>query len=289
MSRALILTYKGEKFGHGHYQRSMEIAKQFQALSIETSIVNFPDVKNIELRCTKDDIVLVDVPFQIQDLAANSIEDANFSALDWISNLRIPTLNFVAHLDSKYAYSSAKSTFSGSEYFIFPKIETNNEYLRSNSKKTLIALGSHAEFENINIACEFAMKLSDSVSLVGYTTSHQILQEKFRLEYLGYVENLPSVMKDFNSAITNGGISMMQSLYLGLQTYSFPQNIQELSFVENFALGKSHVVLLEERNQHLAIKQKGKITRDKFRHFFDLKAPARIVNSLIHEHWGRRG
>lgn len=282
MNKVAIVTHESEVLGYGHYKRTQEIAKAFGLAGHNTEIVLFS--KTEKLPFLKDrGILLVDVPFELQDRIATQIQNKDFFALDWISTVALPKLNFVAFLDSTRRFQSSVRTYSGSEFFVIPDFLPPAEPVIQHSDQVLVTIGSNPTSENLSKAIKFASRISEKMVVAGNTRPREYLTENYRIEFLGMVENLPSLLGAFDKSITNGGISMMQSLYIGLTTYSWPQNRQEKRFLDEYVRSKSPVIQLKEKGSSLEIEIEGAATTDDFRSHFDLVGAERIVNLLLSE------
>lgn len=281
---AVVITYKGSKFGSGHYFRSSEILRELKSKKIAVDLVLVDDSRSTltSMNWKRGTAVIIDVPFAVQLDFAQQLKNRDFFALDWTIRDCPPIKNFVAFQNSNYIYPSKIRTLYGSEYLIIPSLELEKESKRilSDFSDTILMIGSNPSENAMHSALKFAERLGGTVTILGSTRINNS-SNLLSITYAGLVNNPYSYLMNAKYAITNGGISMLQSLMSGIKTYCFPQNINEELFVKNFIHKKSDVNILSGHRNDLKIVASQPRNALLFKKHFDYHGAQRIVESIM--------
>ena len=280
--KVLLLTYEGPRFGGGHKKRCLSIKLELEKLGVSASlriiseICDFDTLSNID----SNELLLVDIPLQLQKFIGENLQERSFFALDWSETTPIPEINFAAFVSSNLTYPSKRLTLSGPEYLVIPDFEQ----CQGEKKKefdVLVVLGANPNPEKLDLAIDFAMSLGDKVVVIGHTAPKRYEKNR-KVKYLGFIDEPITFMQKARNVISNSGITLLQSLFVGVSTYSWPQNSQEIDFLRNFVCKLTSVTELVSENGNLVVAKSDSSHALKLWEVTDGRGASRIARNLLH-------
>lgn len=250
-----LITYEGLKFGSGHKLRSRSIQSELEQMGYSSSIYVISDaIETHELRDVVDsDILIIDIPSPLQKSLGTFLHNKKFVALDWSEPCAVPEINIAAYKNQKLTYPAKRFTVCGPKYLIVPNA-TDSKQLQIETTDTLIILGASPSHNKLQMAIEFASTLGNNTLVVGNTDlGHETKND--RVQYLGFVETPLDFMRKAKNVITNAGVSLLQSLFVGHQPFAWPQNPNEVDFLRNFVAKMANLTELQETNGSLSARK----------------------------------
>lgn len=199
-----------EEIGTGHKYRSIEIANELQKRGHDTVFLSDErsDVLIIDHMDSKIDL--------IKEAKNNKIKvvliDGDEKDIDYV-DLSIS------------AFTNTRSQYKGINYIVFPRDSYSiwNKYKTDSSKKSVfVSMGGY----DINNLAELVLEVLDEMGLDAIVTksiNHGNLGEKFSRAEVFSEENYYNAMRECIIGVTNGGLTMFQSLFYGMPTIVVPQ------------------------------------------------------------------
>ncbi len=219
-----IITEYGLIYGIGHYIRCLDIKREL--------IERGHDVK-IKKRSEGDtrkssDLCIIDLPYDMSDFINKCIKDGTkVLALEYFNTFAVPDLN-ISVLDFP-AGIPATNTSSGLRYIIIReeiRLVKNNK--NSNLDYGVIMLGGSLNQELLTNILSKIDNFKKPLKII--INNHQNISriENKSIEILVNPDNLPELMNRCTWCITNGGITMLEMIYLKKNIFVFPQTETEM-------------------------------------------------------------
>ena len=231
-----ILTAANGSIGGGHLVRMKEVRKIVISKGFlceifldEDSLINF-----LSSEKEKRSIALIDLPedFEINLDKLFSIKECIKIGYELGRNL-IPDYNLVPFQFKSRKFLAKQEIKSGLEYLVIRdevrKIKEKKE--QNIVPQILISLGSGETydqaiklFKKIRKICRCKYKI---LVVLGPHARKKIILKR---GVLNSPENFPELLNSSSTVITNGGTTLVESLYLGKKVYCIPQNNDEKEF-----------------------------------------------------------
>ena len=233
MTKVGFLTYAGKEFGSGHIVRSNALANRLRNLEtfVELHVINDDDRKvpfDIFSTC---EIMIVDLPLALQfNEIIPDIENQITVGLDWFGPILFD-YNIVLF---DYLYSTARiEVYRGLQFAIVrPEILEGSK--RVQRRKSLDYVLTFGRSVSANSGEKIHKRLSEK-GLHG-----EIIDPSFYARNRIFDSNCEVANKLFISTLlsaktilTSGGVTLIESIFLGIEVISFPLNKQEEQFVQN--------------------------------------------------------
>lgn len=271
--KIILITEKNKKIGNGHFNRSKELFKVLKKhINIKFFLLENIKKKDIELA----KLILLDLQ--------------NFSILKkkWINKKKIITIeNF-----SKYRSSLNISIFdqspdkkglrkSGLKYAIIRE-KIKNIYKKANinlEENPIISLGSY-DRNNYLKRLENNSNLVD-VNFKVFPGPYTKKNTNFRKSNfkIASEKNYEKFLTKASWCIVNGGLTLIECLYLRKPVFAFPQNKNEKKFItmlfnKGYILGNSISKIYVPNKKHLSLVKK------KLKKVVDGRGPMRIIKLI---------
>lgn len=232
MTKIGFLSYAGKQFGSGHLVRSNALANRLKNLEmhVELHVINDDDRKvplHIFSTC---EIIIIDLPYDLQvNEIIPSFHNQITIGLDWFGH-RLLDYNIVLN---DYLSSTAKiAIYGGLQYAIVrPEIlETNNLVKRVNTRDYVLTFGRSVAAksgEEIHRRL-YEDGLDGEIINSGFYQRNSIFDSNSEAAKELFIGTLLSA----RTILTSGGVTLIESIFLGIKAISFPLNKQEEQFVE---------------------------------------------------------
>jgi spore coat polysaccharide biosynthesis predicted glycosyltransferase SpsG len=233
-----ILTAANGSIGGGHLVRMKEVRKIFISKGFlceiffdEDSLINFLNSKK-----EKKSFALIDLPedFEIKLDKVFLSKECIKIGYELGRNL-IPDYNLVPFQFKSRKFLAKKEIKSGLEFLIIREVvrKINENKKRNRAPQLIISLGSGDTynqamelFKNLRKFCKHRCKI---LVVIG---PHGEKKLNFNRRVLFSPRNFPELLNSSSTVITNGGTTLVESLYLGKKVYCIPQNNDEKEFSE---------------------------------------------------------
>ena len=223
-----ILTDHGSSFGIGHYVRCIDIREKLLLRGYEVGIIKVSEekIKN------KSDLYIIDLPYDMSEFIEKyRNQGAKVLTLEYFNNSVVPDLN-ISVLDFPDEMR-LKNTSSDLNYIIIrDEIRSVRNNLCLNLDYGVIMLGGSL---TLNLLREILSKLNNfNEPIKVIINKHQNITkiENNNIEILVNPDNLPELMNRCSWCITNGGITMLEMIYLKKNIFVFPQTKAEMKLAQ---------------------------------------------------------
>jgi spore coat polysaccharide biosynthesis predicted glycosyltransferase SpsG len=280
-----ILTAANGKIGGGHLIRMQEIKKIFIAKGILCEVfTNLDDLVNYLLFSNeKKPVVIIDLPqnHKIDLDKMKSLGHCLKIGYELSNNLR-PDYNIVPYKFKNRNFLAKYDIYSGAQYLI---IRSEIRALRSqkemsDSSSLLISLGSGRTFRKAILVYKSIKESAKNKYVISIILGPHSKRRFISSKNIVYApRNFPELLNSSSIVFTNGGTTLIESLYLGKYVYCFPQNDDEKEF--SFFLSKHHdfkIISLPIGKIHLD--QIKKINKTKQVSFIDGLGSERVVDLI---------
>ena len=225
-----IICDGGQKYGVGHIRRSTTLAHELKENGYKVKLtilsnIYFDNHLVFDLSEHRPDICIIDLPYDIKKLNKNIGNLANIIiALDYFGDFQ-PDL-VISIYEHKYPIPSG-SRVCGLKYAIIRKEISELVPACSGTGVVVMIGGSDINHYGEKIAY-LVSELGINVKLIqgpAFTGDYQV--QSPNVEILKNPKDLGTIMSDCEWAVTNGGGSMMEMMYLGKAVYVIPQTKEE--------------------------------------------------------------
>ncbi|EQC43397.1 glycosyltransferase [Bacteriovorax sp. Seq25_V] len=224
MKRILILTCSNDKIGFGHYRRSLSLHnylnKNFHSEFIDLNHVN------LNFGSIQCDLVIFDNPYDMSE-EVNILKARNIRTIGLDTNYNSSTdLTLSIYEHNQHSHNNRIQNFNFAiirdEILQLPK-EGKNIF----ENQVLISLGgSDLKKDSLPIA-KILLEKGFYVTLVYGPLAKLESFENSNLKIVQNPKNLPSLMHQCDIAITNGGGTLFELLYLHKPVVIIPQTEAE--------------------------------------------------------------
>ncbi len=229
-----ILTAADGKIGGGHLVRMQEVQKIFTANGILCQIFSKSNelIDYLKFNNKERLVAIIDLPpdynINLKELQAF---DKCLKVGYELSGHITPDYNIVPFQFKNRNFKAKHGIVSGLQYLIIrSKIRSVKGDKNYDPNSLLISLGGGDTYSN-------AVKVYKNISKFNKEFKASIVigpQGKkwfnLRKNVISSPENFPQLLNSSNFVITNGGTTLIESLYLGKSVYCFPQNKDEKEF-----------------------------------------------------------
>jgi len=201
-----------DNIGTGHLYRSKEIARLLEQRGHKTSFL-----ENGVL-IAGPDVLVIDHMYSQADLIAKA-KSAGMQVvlIDGASE----DVNLVDASIS--AFANRKAFYRGVKYMAFPITRMWHRYLTSKKSNTVfVGMGGFDRNNHAQIVLEVLDKLNLN-AIVAKSINHPNFKDTFSRVEMFEEENYYDAMHECLIGITNGGLTLFQSLYFGLPCIAVPQ------------------------------------------------------------------
>jgi len=227
-----FLTYAGKEFGSGHIVRSNALANRLRNLEtfVELHVINDDDRKvpfDIFSAC---EIVIVDLPLALQfNEILPDIENRITVGLDWFGPILFD-YNIVLF---DYLYSAARIEVYRGLQFAIVRSEILERSKRVQRVKTLDYVLTFGRSVSANSGEEIHRRLTEK-GLRGEIINPSFYARNSIFDSNSEVANklFISTLLSAKTILTSGGVTLIESIFLGIEVISFPLNKQEERFVQ---------------------------------------------------------
>lgn len=280
-----ILTAANGKIGGGHLIRMQEIQKIFIAKGILCEIfTNLDDLENYLLFSNeKKPIVIIDLPQN------HKIDLEKIKSLDYclkigyeLSNNLIADYNIVPYKFKNRNFLAKYALYSGEQYLIIrSEIRAQSSQKETNNiPSLLISLGSGKTYQKAILVFKSIKESAKNKYVISIILGPHSKRRFMSSKNIVYApRNFPELLNSSSIVFTNGGTTLIESLYLGKSVYCFPQNDDEKEF--SFFLSKHldfKIISLPMGKIHLD--QIKKINKTKQLRFIDGLGSERVVDLI---------
>jgi spore coat polysaccharide biosynthesis predicted glycosyltransferase SpsG len=232
VTKISILSYVGKEFGSGHLVRSKALANRLRDLEmlVVLHVVN-DDVRQVPFKMfSSSEIVIVDLPYSLQFTEIiSSIQNQITIGLDWVGQ-RVLDYNIVLY-DSPDSIAK-NEVYGGLQYAIVrPEIlEINRPIKRVKTRDYILTFGR-------SFAANSGEKIHRALyeeGLDGEIINPYFYERNGLSDYNSeaaqklFIDSLLSA----KTILTSGGVTLVESIFLGIEAISFPLNKKEEQFVE---------------------------------------------------------
>jgi len=200
-----------EKIGMGHRYRSMAIAKELEerghkTICIENSMVipKGPDVIVIDHISPALNVAAIAKSKGIKKAVVIDGQDSDADV----------------HIS---AFCNYKAEYKGKEYISFPTHKCTTRYdINTKSKCVFVSVGGYDKNNHARKILEY-LEHKELDAIVAKSINHVGLEEEFPRATMFAEDNYYKAMAKCVISITNGGLSMFQSLFYGMPTIAIHQ------------------------------------------------------------------
>ncbi len=219
-----ILTDYGSSYGIGHYIRCTDIQGELIKRGYNVKIIKSSENK-INNTC---DLYIIDLPYDMSGFIEKYIKKkSKVLTLEYFKTSAVPDLN-ISVLDFPVEMRS-KNTSSSLNYIIIRnEIRSAKNDLRSNLDYGIIMLGGSL---NLKLLKKILSKINDLNKPIKIIVNHHQNIPKVdnkNIEILVNPDDLPELMNRCTWCVTNGGITMLEMIYLQKNIFVFPQTETEI-------------------------------------------------------------
>ena len=223
-----IITDRGAEYGIGHYVRCNEIKCALQNFGYRVIINVLSDTENNEINIGNSSICLIDLPYDMSSFIDQQMKNGiKIVTLEHYSNAAIPDLN-ISVMDFPKGMYNYKVLKSGLKYIIIRREIKEAKTLNTvNRDYGLIMMGGSNvdQFITEKIGKSYASNNNIKIIVGPYSKIKNINNNKIQI--LKNPKNLPCIMSQCNWCVTNGGITMLEMIYLNKYILVYPQNRNE--------------------------------------------------------------
>ncbi len=212
----------------GHYIRCLEIKNELIKRGYNV-ILTIMSEEKLE---KKSQMYIIDLPYDMTQYIENfSKAGAKVLTLEYFDTSAIPDLN-ISVLDFPAGMSSASNISFGLNYIIIRNQIRNLDNKNTNNNYGHIMLGGALTSELLN---EIYLKIKNlntpiKVIINEYQNIEKINNEN--IEILVNPDELPNLMNGCSWCVTNGGITMLEMIYLDKNIFVYPQTQIEKRLAE---------------------------------------------------------
>jgi len=266
--------------GYGHINRTYNLAKEYQRYGIEViyRTINGTDNKYLPKNFSSDlnpDILLIDVPQNAEKIIKNYLNKIPVCALDYFSHEVIPDLVISIHEHDSTIPKGKR--LHGFEYFIIRKDILNLKSPLNHKQDNIIIMLGGGDILNLSvpIAEKLSLTYKNIVIIKGPFAKNIPTSSKYDVYHSP--KNLPELIKKSNWAITNGGGSLFEMLYLGIPVWAIAHTKMEETIIK--LLQEKNCLLGTEKNIDIFTIDDMKIASTNGQKLIDGKGTQRIIQA----------
>ena len=226
-----ILTDFGYKYGLGHYIRCNDIKKRLLKSIHSIDLFVMSQIEDLRM-IKKYDLYILDLPYDM----TNYIEKYKSSGskvltLEYFDTKSVPDLNISVLDFPEFMIQKGYNLRSGFEYVIIrEEIRLLKHENENDEKYCIVMLGGNTNENKIFNIISKIKNLSMRLKIIHPFINYNPLNEKLKnIDFIGNVSGLPELMAKSSQCITNGGITMLEMIYLKKIIYAYPHNEREHS------------------------------------------------------------
>jgi spore coat polysaccharide biosynthesis predicted glycosyltransferase SpsG len=279
-----ILTAANGKIGGGHLVRMQEVQKIFTSKDILCELfLDLNDLVDFFQSNDKDQlVVLIDLPhnYKINLDKLHSLDKCLKVGYE-LSKHMIPDYNIVPYQFKHREFKAKSEIMSGLQYLIIRSEIRNVKHDKNyNSSSILISLGSGETYASAVKVLKNITKLNKNKFKISIVIgAHDKKRFKFRRNVVSSPKNFPQLLNSSNIVFTNGGTTLVESLYLGKSVYCLPQNDDEKEF--SLSLSKHYrFKLIEDLSKNVKLDLEPKMEDSSDNLVIDGLGGERVVNLI---------
>jgi spore coat polysaccharide biosynthesis predicted glycosyltransferase SpsG len=130
------------------------------------------------------------------------------------------------------AFFNENAKYSGIEYIAFPIHKHTTKYIVSKKSKTVfVSMGGYDKNNYARVVLEVLREM-DLFAIVAKSINHTNFEKEFPLAKMFHENNYYDAMHECILAITNGGLSLFQSLHYGMPTIAIAQYDHQVTNID---------------------------------------------------------